>query len=269
MSTPVCVSCQENLSCSDSPLSVTANIIGILTFAGALMISAQVYFNSMRNAERNITEMVSTLQSKYADFQRLDLKLQNGMQRSHVDDPLQHRVALRAKFLQREEMIKSAMAKTETGMATLREIANDVFSSVAPEPTEHEVLFRSEVIRILAELRFPNRLPASRNGGLPEYGEIHNQTRISNPMPEPAEHEVAFRVEVLQDLIEVRNEMRSLKDNNARVLREMQDMLRGALSSQFRPSKNQFDLPRRKLRLSLVRIKMGVMQSSGSSLVNN
>lgn len=94
MSTPVCVSCQENLSCSDSPLSVTANIIGILTFAGALMISAQVYFNSMRNAERNITEMVSTLQSKYADFQRLDLKLQNGMQRSHVDDPLQHRVAV-------------------------------------------------------------------------------------------------------------------------------------------------------------------------------
>ncbi|KAH6718537.1 hypothetical protein BKA61DRAFT_670957 [Leptodontidium sp. MPI-SDFR-AT-0119] len=262
MSTPVCVSCQENLSCSDSPLSVTANIIGILTFAGALMISAQVYFNSMRNAERNITEMVSTLQSKYADFQRLDLKLQTEMQRSH----------LRAKFLQREEMIKSAMAKTETGMATLREIANDVFSSVAPEPTEHEVLFRSEVIRTLAELRFLNRisrLPASRNGGLPEYGEIHNQTRISNPMPEPAEHEVAFRVEVLQDLIEVRNEMRSLKDNNARVLREMQDMLRGALSSQFRPSKNQFDLPRRKLRLSFVRIKMGVMQSSGSSLVNN
>lgn len=30
-------------------------------------------------------------------------------------------------------MIKSAMAKTETGMATLREIANDVFSRYASQ----------------------------------------------------------------------------------------------------------------------------------------
>ncbi|KAH7310933.1 hypothetical protein BKA65DRAFT_161432 [Rhexocercosporidium sp. MPI-PUGE-AT-0058] len=160
MSTPACVSCQESLSCSDSPLSVTANIIGILTFTGALMISTHVYFDKMINAERNILEMMSMLEMKFGDFQHLAAKLEIELRRGFGGGELDHRVIaalrgaersldethrlldrlrpdsydrgnrlwLRAKFMQREEMIRGAMAKMETGMTTLREVANDIFS---------------------------------------------------------------------------------------------------------------------------------------------
>jgi len=56
MSTPAYVSCQESLSCGENPLSVTGNIIGILTFIRALMLSIQVYVYSMKNADRKIFE---------------------------------------------------------------------------------------------------------------------------------------------------------------------------------------------------------------------
>ena len=51
------------LSCDDSPLIVTGNIIGILTFDGAIFISMQFYANSTRNADRNLREMGATLES--------------------------------------------------------------------------------------------------------------------------------------------------------------------------------------------------------------
>ncbi|KAF2664600.1 hypothetical protein BT63DRAFT_93482 [Microthyrium microscopicum] len=85
MSTPVCVSCRENLSCSDSPLSVTGNIIGILTFAGALVISIQVYYNSMINANRNTLEMIADFRAQIRKLIRLQTQTETQIEQMNDD----------------------------------------------------------------------------------------------------------------------------------------------------------------------------------------
>ncbi|KAG4436212.1 hypothetical protein IFR05_008308 [Cadophora sp. M221] len=219
-----------------------------------------------------MAEMMTILEVKYAEVQRLALKLQTEMQRGHVDDALRNRATatfgeaydslkqvkrllerlrpglyhsgnrlwFRAKFLQREEMIKSAMATTETGITSLREIANDVFSSVAPEPTVHEVWFRTVYRQIT------NLLPGTETcqGTRKSQASLRSPpANISSPTSEPTEHEVAFRVEILQDLREVKNEMKNWTDTNARALREMQDMLQEALSRPVPPVPEGLNCP--------------------------
>ncbi|PVH76333.1 hypothetical protein DL98DRAFT_657554 [Cadophora sp. DSE1049] len=259
MSTPNCVSCQERLSCDDSLLSVTGNIIGILTFAGALFISIQVYAHSMRNAEWTLREMRATLESRYEEVEHLMRKLE-AQDRHHIEENLRRRLVialdqargplhaigtllqeldsrnydggkklwLRAKFIQREEMIKDGLAKTESAIGTL-----------GPEPTEHELAFRCDIMQQLAGVsselqgirpipRFQEIIPSE--GALPHYVEDQSQIGNSNIPPDAPGLDAAFRGEVLQHLVEVRNELKNLKETNAKVLREMQDMLRKALS---------------------------------------
>ncbi|KIN05379.1 hypothetical protein OIDMADRAFT_177567 [Oidiodendron maius Zn] len=84
MSLPACVSCQERLSCADSALSITGNVIGILTFVGAAIISIQVYLNSIRNATQEIFIMMHRLQSRIAEVQQLQylLEIENDVDRT-------------------------------------------------------------------------------------------------------------------------------------------------------------------------------------------
>jgi hypothetical protein len=79
MTVPACVSCQERLSCTDSALSITGNVIGILTFVGAAIISIQVYLNSIRNATWEISIMSRRLESRIAEVQHLQnlLEIEN------------------------------------------------------------------------------------------------------------------------------------------------------------------------------------------------
>ena len=155
MSTPACTACQDVLSCGDSPLSITGNVIGILTFAAALLISIQVYVNSMRNADRNILELTETFRSRVDEVRYLDDKLQR--RRTGLNDELAQRVSYamqqaevpfgeagallrrldgsrydgsrrlwaRAQFVLREDLLKQGLQKTENAMGTLREIANE------------------------------------------------------------------------------------------------------------------------------------------------
>ena len=155
MDTSASTACQHVLSCSDSPLSITGNVIGILTFAGALMISIQIYMNSMRNADRNIFEMTETFRSRVDEVQYLYGKVQRrgscldgelaqrvGYAMSRAEVPLKDAVALlhqlqahrydrrgrlwaRVKFVLTEDIIKQGLEKTESAMATLREVANE------------------------------------------------------------------------------------------------------------------------------------------------
>ena len=71
-----CVSCQERLSCADSALSITGNVIGILTFVGAAIISIQVYLNLMRNATREIDIMLRRLELRIVELQHLQSLLE-------------------------------------------------------------------------------------------------------------------------------------------------------------------------------------------------
>jgi hypothetical protein len=158
MASPTCVSCQEVLSCNDSPLSVTGNIIGILTFAGAILISIQVYVNAMRNAERNMFEMTDTFRSRLGEADRFVRKLQEQsdsgnreqnylihqaqdqvrfeLQRAedllHQLDPSRYdgrnRMWARARFVLREDMLKEGLEKTEKAVTSLKEVANEVLS---------------------------------------------------------------------------------------------------------------------------------------------
>jgi hypothetical protein len=157
MSTPACVSCQESLSCDDSPLSVTGNIIGILTFAGAIAISIQVYFNAMKNADRQIFEMMYTFRSRLEEVKLLRDKLEkksmhtlNGAQGERLNSEMDRvavlfaeadhrfsqlndrrynrtgRLLNRAKFVVKENLIKDGLEKIEKAMEVLKQVANDV-----------------------------------------------------------------------------------------------------------------------------------------------
>jgi hypothetical protein len=158
MSTPGCVSCKENLSCGDSPLSITGNVIGILTFVSAIIIALQVYIDSMRNAESKLKDMEDTLRLHYDKVNSLVTKLR--VQSMNVDNDLQTRLMLtlgriqvplmtasdlleevtsfqhrgksrvwrRAKFIIREDLIKEGIAKIEKAMQPVNEVANEVFS---------------------------------------------------------------------------------------------------------------------------------------------
>ncbi|PVH68876.1 hypothetical protein DL98DRAFT_599142 [Cadophora sp. DSE1049] len=182
-SQPACVSCQDVISCSDSPLSVTGNVIGILTFVGAFLVTVQVYFNSMRNAERNIHEMTETLHSRIGEVRHLEKKVKGS--RAEIDDAHRERIEsalnqvhepmesvyrlleridegrydgkrrlwLRAQFILREDLIKEGLEKSEKAMGLLREAANDVLTSVESEPTRHEIAFRDDILRQLAQMR--------------------------------------------------------------------------------------------------------------------
>lgn len=77
MATPTCFPRQDPQSCRDSALSVTGNVIGILTFAGAVLISVQVYINSIRNAEGNLKEATETFRSRVEDVRSLQDKLRS------------------------------------------------------------------------------------------------------------------------------------------------------------------------------------------------
>ena len=159
MNISTCVSCQDVLSCEDSPLSVTGNIIGILTFAGALMISIQVYVNAMMNADRNMFEITNTFRSRVDEVESLKHKLQENSGRidghliqrveialDRVRDLLSQAYALlervdnrsyggkrrlwfRAKFVLRADLVKEGLEKTAMAMDSLREVASDVFST--------------------------------------------------------------------------------------------------------------------------------------------
>ncbi|KAI0384270.1 hypothetical protein F5Y04DRAFT_249405 [Hypomontagnella monticulosa] len=173
MSAPNCVSCEGVLSCEDSPLSVTGNIVGILTFVSAILISAQVYFNSMRNADRNIRDLMATFESRYDELVRLERKLRS----SHIDgsssgkfhhtldgvcatiyeakallgqlcdewSSRRRRMLTRAKFVLREDIIREGMEKTETGIEILRGLADDVPTEATPE--------MKEILQTLAEMK--------------------------------------------------------------------------------------------------------------------
>ena len=71
MAASTCISCQERLFCADSALSITGNVIGILTFVGAAMISIQIYLSSMRNAKWDIHLMSRRLELRLAEVQHL------------------------------------------------------------------------------------------------------------------------------------------------------------------------------------------------------
>jgi hypothetical protein len=90
MSKPACTACQDVLSCGDSPFSITGNVIGILTFAAALLISIQVYVNLMRSVGRNILEITQTFRSRVDEVIYLEDKLER--RQADLDGELGERV---------------------------------------------------------------------------------------------------------------------------------------------------------------------------------
>lgn len=153
-----CVACEARLSCDDSPLSITGNIIGILTFAGAIAISIQVYFNAMRNADQHMEEMMYTFESRVREVDLLRRKLEEksehiggdqgerlgremnrtrelfiqafGLLTQLRDDnrynSRRHWLLARAKFVVKENLIKEGLEKIDKAMEMLKGIANDV-----------------------------------------------------------------------------------------------------------------------------------------------
>lgn len=160
MSTPPCFSCQEVLSCEDSALSTTGSIVGILTFATAIIIGLQVWYNSIRNAERNIIDLASLLASRLNTLKALVHKvdvasqsgrLQPGPASDHLHqafdrlrDPLGEGEYLfleleggakddgkrpylaRAKFVIREKDIRESVGKLEKAIDDLKVVAQEV-----------------------------------------------------------------------------------------------------------------------------------------------
>jgi len=154
------VSCLESLSCDDSPLSITGNVVGILTFAVALILGAQAYFNSLRNASMDIYEMDRELGGWYDRMEYLEQALRqrmhgadnNGEMRglierasethdhaastiqelrelSYVLDP-RHARWWRLKYLMREGRLREMRYKTEKALQDFDKTATDAISSI-------------------------------------------------------------------------------------------------------------------------------------------
>ncbi|RYP50097.1 hypothetical protein DL768_004301 [Monosporascus sp. mg162] len=88
MSSPAC--CPE---CSDSPLSTTGNITGILTFAYALLASCLVFLAVIRTAESEIQQLHTSvrqtsrhIETLYSYFNGLDLVADQDL--AAIQDPI-------------------------------------------------------------------------------------------------------------------------------------------------------------------------------------
>lgn len=67
-----CPPCEPYLDCSDSPLDTASNIIGIFTFAYAVLATIYVYLSRARSAD---TEQRKLLDTAYANYVRWKLMI--------------------------------------------------------------------------------------------------------------------------------------------------------------------------------------------------
>jgi hypothetical protein len=157
MTTSTCVPCEKILFCEDGPLSTTSNILGILTFMSALIISIQVYVNSIRHADRQMLELESTFESRVHEVRSLSRKIE--LRADAVDGRLAQRLQTvmprvqiyldelsdlngklhsrrrgrrgrfwaRAKFVLVQDIIAQGLEKAGKALEDLRGVANDVF----------------------------------------------------------------------------------------------------------------------------------------------
>lgn len=56
-------------SCSDSPLSITANITGILTFIYAVAVGLLFFYKSARESPRQLEALTRSLHSSYSEME--------------------------------------------------------------------------------------------------------------------------------------------------------------------------------------------------------
>lgn len=62
--------CVTELSCADSPLSTTGNIIGILTLAYAVFVTVAFQANALANVDKEIKELGLRLEAEYESLKR-------------------------------------------------------------------------------------------------------------------------------------------------------------------------------------------------------
>lgn len=86
MNTPTCVPCQDRLSCGDSPLSITSNIVGLLTFVAAIFISVQFHINSIRSADQLYIGWLSSLEQLGRECQSIRTKIEQHKRRITITD---------------------------------------------------------------------------------------------------------------------------------------------------------------------------------------
>jgi len=152
------------LSCEDSPLSTTGNVLGILTFAAAIYVSVLVYVNSMRSASKRYSDMLERLELRYREAEHLRYKLEARQHTSASDDrpnPINHvriQIALnctvkplgeamralqkfrgrdlrrrgtmdfqgRVRFVMQEDAVQDLLGKVEKAVGDLRDVADDI-----------------------------------------------------------------------------------------------------------------------------------------------
>lgn len=62
-------SCHQVLSCGDSPLSITGNLIGILTFAYAIIITVLYRTQELGNANQDIMRIAGQIEREFFSLQ--------------------------------------------------------------------------------------------------------------------------------------------------------------------------------------------------------
>jgi hypothetical protein len=162
MSTPTTTS-PIVLSCKDSPLSTTSNVLGILTFAAAACVSVLLYVDSIRSANKRFKDMVEGLELRYREADHVRGKLEAGQRivrygrPSQVDhqriemalgrtmEPLREAMNVleqlrghglrrrgtmdfqgRVRFVMKEDAVQDLLSRVEKAVEVLREVANDV-----------------------------------------------------------------------------------------------------------------------------------------------
>lgn len=152
--------------CSDSPLSVTGNILGILTFAVAVYTSLFYYCRGLRTSEAEQTDMLHKVALAMDDLRRVGWKhgqdadkIRDDSARRRLDEAFQRAQSCadearrllirrdahtpassslvrileaysfrdRAAYVLEKERIVQALGRMETSTRDLKEVASDVF----------------------------------------------------------------------------------------------------------------------------------------------
>ncbi|PSN66688.1 hypothetical protein BS50DRAFT_676436 [Corynespora cassiicola Philippines] len=193
MDTSTCVSCEKRLSCDDSPLSITSSIIGILTFVGTIEISIQVYFNSIKKAKRDMCHMRDAFQSRMREVRMLimviERKFEQALRTSNeTSTPLYD--GARSRLIEAENLLQQLNSRQWLGKNRLWIRAKFVM--------------RDNLIKKGLEIL---------NVAVKEMRELA-YSNLSGITIEPKDHEVTFRNAVMQQLAEIKHEMKSLKETN-------------------------------------------------------
>lgn len=104
-----CTPCEQVLSCGDSNLSVAGNVIGMMTFAYALLATIYIYVSRIRTADVEQRKLIDSAHANYVRWKLMvneyeDIRKASGEVSPDFRDLLRHRFETGGEAMHRLDM---------------------------------------------------------------------------------------------------------------------------------------------------------------------